>query len=74
MSYWIGGFPIAAVPAHNVTYNMLLRARILSNYFRMEMLLITNRGLPFLARMSPINGRSNCGRAESVVGKSQGSS
>lgn len=74
MSYWIGGFPIAAVPAHNVTYNMLLRARILSNYFRLEMLLVTNGGLPFLARMSPTNGHSNWGRAETAVGKSQGSS
>lgn len=36
----IYGLPLAAVVAHNVTYNMLLRARILSNYFRLEMLLL----------------------------------
>lgn len=73
MSYCICVFPKAAALAHNVTYEMLLRVRILSNYFQLEILLVMCGGL-CLAKMSQTDGRSHVAGQRDAVGKSQGSS
>lgn len=63
---------MAAALAHNVTYNMLLRARILSNYFRLG--IPRGKDCSLFLECHKLMVVLTVAWQRDVVGKSQGSS